>query len=210
MTKIDILSDPICPWCLIGYKFLDRALKQRTQNDFVIEWHPYMLNPKMASDGMERQKYLNSKFGSQKKAEIFYNEIRNTAFTNNIKINFSKIKRTPNTLDAHRLIHWAGPGKQERAVKLLFEEYFFNGNDISEKQILVEIAKKIDLDPEDCAQLLNSDEDKDNIYQRIKNASDRGVNGVPCFIVNNTYVLQGAQPTELWLKVIDEVLENID
>ena len=210
MTKIDILSDPICPWCLIGYKFLDRALKQRTQNDFVIEWHPYMLNPNMAPDGMERQKYLNSKFGSPKKAEIFYNEIRNTAFTNNIKINFSKIKRTPNTLDAHRLIHWAGPGKQERAVKLLFEEYFFNGNDISEKQILIEIAKKIDLNPKDFSQILNSDRDKDNIYQRIKNASDKGVNGVPCFIVNKTYVLQGAQPTELWLKVIDEILENID
>ncbi len=210
MTKIDILSDPICPWCLIGYKFLDRALKHRTQNDFIIEWHPYMLNPKMAPDGMERQKYLNYKFGSKKKAEIFYNEIRNTALNNNIKINFNKIKRTPNTLDAHRLIHWAGPEKQEIAVKLLFEEYFFNGNDISEKQILVEIAKKIDINPEDSAQLLNSDEDKDNIYRRIKNASDRGVNGVPCFIVNNTYVLQGAQPTELWLKVIDEVLENIN
>ena len=71
MTKIDILSDPICPWCLIGYKFLDRALKQRTQNDFVIEWHPYMLNPNMAPDGMERQKYLNSKFGSPKKQKYF-------------------------------------------------------------------------------------------------------------------------------------------
>lgn len=208
MTKIDILSDPICPWCLIGFKFLDRALKQRTQNDFVIEWHPYMLNPKMASDGMERQKYLNSKFGSQKKAEKIYNEIKNTALTNNIKINFSKIKRTPNTLDAHRLIHWAGPRQQKKAVNLLFEDYFINGNDISEKKILIDIAKKIGLNPDDFNQLLSSDEDKENIYQRIKNASDKGVNGVPCFIVNNTYVLQGAQPTELWLKVIEEVSGN--
>ena len=208
MTKIDILSDPICPWCLIGYKFLDRALKQRTQNDFVIEWHPYMLNPNMAPDGMERQKYLNSKFGSKKKAEKIYNEIRNTAFTNNIKINFGKIKRTPNTLDAHRLIHWAGPRQQKKAVNLLFEDYFINGNDISEKKILINIAKKIGLNPDDFNQLLSSDEDKENIYQRIKNASDKGVNGVPCFIVNNTYVLQGAQPTELWLKVIDEVSGN--
>ena len=75
---------------------------------------------------------------------------------------------------------------------------------------MIEIAKKIDLNPKDFVQLLNSDRDKDNIYQRIKNASDKGVNGVPCFIVNKTYVLQGAQPTELWLKVIDEVLESID
>jgi predicted DsbA family dithiol-disulfide isomerase len=167
-----------------------------------------MLNPKMASDGMERQKYLNSKFGSQKKAEKIYNEIKNTALTNNIKINFSKIKRTPNTLDAHRLIHWAGPRQQKKAVNLLFEDYFINGNDISEKKILIDIAKKIGLNPDDFNQLLSSDEDKENIYQRIKNASDKGVNGVPCFIVNNTYVLQGAQPTELWLKVIEEVSGN--
>ena len=75
---------------------------------------------------------------------------------------------------------------------------------------MIEIAKKINLNPKEFAQKLNSDRDKDNIYQRIKNASDKGVNGVPCFIVNKTYVLQGAQPTELWLKVIDEVSENID
>ena len=208
MTKIDLLSDPICPWCLIGYKFLDHALKQRPQNDFIIEWHPFMLNPKMPPGGMDRQKYLNLKFGSQKKAEIVYNEIKNTALTNNIKVNFSKIKRTPNTLDAHRLIHWAGPKNQEKTVNLLFEEYFINGNDISEKKILTDIAKKIDLNIEKFTRLLRSNKDKENIHKRIKNASYKGVAGVPCFIVNNTYVLRGAQPTELWLKVIDEVLEH--
>ena len=100
------------------------------------------------------------------------------------------------------------PKNQEKTVNLLFEEYFINGNDISEKKILTAIAKKIDLNIEKFTRLLRSNKDKDNIHKRIKNASYKGVAGVSCFIVNNTYVLRGAQPTVLWLKVIDEVLEH--
>ena len=205
MTKIDILSDPICPWCLIGKTFLDRALKARQNHNFKLEWHPYMLNPTMQLSGMNRKDYLTTKFGSKENAEKVYLNIKNTALEHKIQINFNDIKRTPNTLNAHRLIHWAGlEQKQNSAVDLLFSEYFVNGNDISNENILINIANKIEMKKENIAQSINSDEDLKNINDRIQNAGKKGVNGVPCFIIDNQYVLQGAQSTELWIQVIDE------
>ena len=209
MTKIDILSDPICPWCLIGKTFLDRALEARPNHNFKLEWHPYMLNPTMQSSGMNRTDYLTTKFGSKENAEKVYLNIKKTALEHKIQINFDDIKRTPNTLNAHRLIHWAGlEQKQNSAVDLLFSEYFVNGNDISNENILINIANKIEMNKENIGQSINSDEDLQNINARIQNAGEKGVNGVPCFIINNQYVLQGAQSTELWIKVIDEILNK--
>lgn len=206
MTKIDILSDPICPWCLIGKTFLDRALKARPKHNFKLEWHPYMLNPTMQLSGMSRKDYLTTKFGSKENAEKVYLNIKKTALEHKIQINFNDIKRTPNTLNAHRLIHWAGlEQKQNSAVDLLFSEYFVNGNDISNENILINIANKIEMNKENIAQSINSDEDLKNINDRIQNAGKKGVNGVPCFIIDNQYVLQGAQSTELWIQVIDEI-----
>ena len=206
MTKIDILSDPICPWCLIGKTFLDRALEARPNHNFKLEWHPYMLNPTMQSSGVNRTDYLTTKFGSKENAEKVYLNIKKTALEHKIQINFDDIKRTPNTLNAHRLIHWAGlEQKQNSAVDLLFSEYFVNGNDISNENILINIANKIKMNKENIGQSINSDEDLQNINARIQNAGEKGVNGVPCFIINNQYVLQGAQSTELWIKVIDEI-----
>ena len=209
MTKIDILSDPICPWCLIGNTFLDRALEARPNHNFKLEWHPYMLNPTMQSSGMNRTDYLTTKFGSKENAEKVYLNIKKTALEHKIQINFDDIKRTPNTLNAHRLIHWAGlEQKQNSAVDLLFSEYFVNGNDISNENILINIANKIEMNKENIGQSINSDEDLQNINARIQNAGEKGVNGVPCFIINNQYALQGAQSTELWIKVIDEILNK--
>ena len=209
MTKIDILSDPICPWCLIGKTFLDRALEARPNHNFKLEWHPYMLNPTMQLSGMNRKDYLTTKFGSKENAEKVYSNIKKTALDHKIQINFNDIKRTPNTLNAHRLIHWAGlEQKQNSAVDLLFSEYFVNGNDISNENILINIANKIEMNKENIGQSINSDEDLQNINARIQNAGEKGVNGVPCFIINNQYALQGAQSTELWIKVIDEILNK--
>ena len=209
MTKIDILSDPICPWCLIGKTFLDRALEARPNHNFKLEWHPYMLNPTMHLSGMNRKDYLTTKFGSKENAEKVYLNIKKTALEHKIQINFDDIKRTPNTLNAHRLIHWAGlEQKQNSAVDLLFSEYFVNGNDISNENILINIANKIEMNKENIGQSINSDEDLQNINARIQNAGEKGVNGVPCFIINNQYALQGAQSTELWIKVIDEILNK--
>jgi predicted DsbA family dithiol-disulfide isomerase len=194
---------------LIGKTFLDRALEIRPDNVFTLEWHPYMLNPQMPKNGIDREVYLVNKFGSKHHATEVYKKIIETAVTHNIEINFNKIKRTPNTLDAHRLIHWASlEEKQGEAINSLFYEYFVKGKDIGNTDVLSSIASNIGMNHKSFKHAIKTNKDVKSISDHIKNAITKGVTGVPCFIVNNQYVLQGAQSTELWLKVIDETADH--
>jgi predicted DsbA family dithiol-disulfide isomerase len=211
MTKLDIISDPICPWCYIGKARLDRALESRPGHSFEIEWHPFQLNPDMPPEGMDRREYLELKFGGKQGAVDFYGNIAKAAEDSGLKVNFDKIDRTPNTLDAHRVIHWSGlEGKQTRFVTALFKAFFVEGHDISKHDVLVDVAKSVGIDGEMIRKLLDQDVDKDGIRKRDKYACEKGVSGVPCFIVQDHYVVQGAQPPEMWAKVIDEIAAQID
>ncbi|MDA1285459.1 MAG: DsbA family oxidoreductase [Rhodobacterales bacterium] len=206
MTKIDIISDPICPWCYIGKAKLDRAFAARPEHEFEVEWHPFQLNPEMPPEGMDRRDYLEAKFGGRAGAIEVYTSIANAAEAAGLTVNFEKIGRTPNTVDAHRLIHWAGlEGVQSAVVNKLFNAYFVDGLDISDHQVLVEIAISSGIDGEMIAKLLAQDADQDGILKRDAYAREKGVRGVPCFIVDNHYVVQGAQDTDLWQRLIDEI-----
>jgi predicted DsbA family dithiol-disulfide isomerase len=206
MTKIDIVSDPICPWCYIGKSRLERALESRPAHDVVIAWHPFQLNPDMPPQGMDRREYLEAKFGGREGALKTYGQIANMAQADGLDIDFAAIKRTPNTLDAHRLIHWAGlEGVQNAIVERLFKAYFRQGLDISDPQVLADIAGAAGLDAAMITMLLQSDGDRDDIRARDRDARARGIQGVPCFIIDDHYVVNGAQPTEMWQKVIDEI-----
>ncbi|KCV83703.1 putative DSBA oxidoreductase [Actibacterium atlanticum] len=207
MIKLDILSDPICPWCYIGKTYLDRALAAHPDHPFTIEWHPFQLNPEMPEGGMERRAYLEAKFGGTQGALDAYRPIVERAEAEGMEIDFGAIQRTPNTLNAHRLIHWAGiEGRQTPVVSFLFEAYFKQGLDIGDKAVLIDIAKRAEMDSDLVQRLLDSDADVEDTRARDAHARQRGVTGVPCFIVHNQHVLPGAQPTELWEQVIDEVL----
>lgn len=207
MTRLDIISDPICPWCYIGHARLMRALETRPDHDFQIEWHPFQLNPDMPPEGMDRRDYLETKFGGKKGAIDFYDNIVKAAEDSGLNVNFDKIDRTPNTIDAHRVIHWAGvEGKQTPFVSALFKAFFQDGKDISKHDVLKDVAASVTIDPDMIGKLLAQDVDKEGIRARDKNAREKGVSGVPCFIVAGQYVVQGAQPPEMWTKVIDEVM----
>ena len=206
MTKLDIISDPICPWCYIGKTKLDRALEKHPEHDFIIEWHPFQLNPSMPSKGMDRREYLEAKFGGKEEAVRVYGDIANAAETAAVEINFESIQRTPSTLNAHRLLHWAAlEGKQNALVDRLFKAYFQKGQDISNHDVLVEIASSTGMNAELTRRLLKTDSDANDIQDRDAAARERGVSGVPCFVIGNHYVIQGAQDTELWEKVIIEL-----
>ena len=210
MIKLDILSDPICPWCYIGKANLDRALEARPDHALTIEWHPFQLNPDMPPEGMDRREYLETKFGGKENAVQVYARIAEAAEAAGLKIDFGGIGRTPNTIDAHRLIHWTGlEGRQTAAVSRLFKAYFEDGRDIGDRAVLLEIAEGIGLDREMIQRLLDSDADLDDIRARDAHARQRGVTGVPTFVLANQHVLPGAQPTELWLQVIDEIAEQL-
>ncbi|MGR3321304.1 MAG: DsbA family oxidoreductase [Pseudooceanicola sp.] len=204
-VKLDIISDPICPWCYIGKTQLDRALAERPDHPFVIEWHPFQLNPDMPREGMDRETYLRAKFGD--KADKVYAGIQAHADEQGVPANLAAITRTPNTIDAHRLIHWAGiEGKQGAVVDALFAANFVEGRDIGQHDVLADVADGAGLDASVILKLLQSDADEQLIRDRDAHSREMGVNAVPTFVVGQRHAVPGAQPAELWLKVIDEIL----
>lgn len=211
MVKLDILSDPICPWCLIGKTHLDRAMEQMPDHPFVVEWHPFQLNPDMPAGGMDRRDYLETKFGGRENAVKVYGQIAQHATEAGIEINFEGIQKTPNTLDAHRLIHWAGvEGRQTFVVAALFAAYFKEGRDIGDQEVLADIADSAGMDAAMVQRLLNSDADLTEIRARDAHSRKMGVSSVPTFIVASQHAVPGAQPPEMWLKVMAEVKDQLE
>ena len=209
MTTLDIISDPICPWCYIGKAKLDRALEAAPDHPFEIQWKPFQLNPDMPAEGMDRREYLEWKFGGREGAIKVYGEIAKTAEATGLDIAFEKIKRTPNTLNAHRLIRWAQvEEKQSAVVSQLFKRYFREGQDISDIDVLVDVATTVGMDGDLVRRLLDGDSDLAETIAEDKKAREMGVQGVPCFIIGASYAVQGAQNTDTWAGIIAEIAEK--
>ncbi len=211
MVKLDIISDPICPWCYIGKTQLDKALAEIPDHPFTIEWHPFQLNPDMPADGMDRREYLETKFGGKDGVLKSYGPVVDHAQKAGAELHLDKIEKTPNTLDAHRMIHWAGiEGKQTAMVSALFQAYFVDGKDISDIDTLVDIAQTLEMDADATRRLLTSDSDRTDISDRDKHSRKMGVQSVPTFIIANQHAVPGAQPADMWIKVIEEIKEQLD
>lgn len=207
--KLDIMSDPICPWCYIGKAHLDRALADHPGHPFAIEWHPFQLNPDMPAEGMDRRAYLEGKFGGKEGAVRAYAPVVEHAEAAGLKINFEAMERTPNTLNAHRLIHWAGiEGRQTAAVSALFQSYFVDTRDIGSTEVLADIADGLDMDAAVVSRLLASDADAQAIKDRDAHSRQMGISSVPTFIVAGKHAVPGAQPPELWARVISELTQS--
>jgi predicted DsbA family dithiol-disulfide isomerase len=211
-VKLDIMSDPICPWCFIGKTHLDKALAQVPDHPFDIEWHPFQLNPTMPATGMDRRDYLEHKFGGKEGAVKAYAPVLQHAEAAGLNINFEGIQRTPNTLDAHRLILWSrieSADMQGKVVDALFSAYFLEGRDISDHDTLGDIADSAGMDASVVMRLLGSDSDTQEIRDRDASARQMGINSVPTFIVAGQHAVPGSQPAELWIKVIGEIREQM-
>ncbi|MGV8951167.1 MAG: DsbA family oxidoreductase [Cypionkella sp.] len=207
MIRLDIFSDPVCPWCMIGKAHLDRALEAHPSHPFRIEWHPFQLNPDMPQGGMSRPQYLADKFGGPANAAKVYAQIEAAAQSVGIPIDFGAIPVIPNTLDAHRLIHWAGlEGRQTAAVSALFKAYWLESRDIGAAEVLADIAQSIGMDRAVTLRLLASDADADDISARDADARAKGVTAVPTFLIAQQYVVSGAQPPEVWGNIINELI----
>ena len=205
-VKLDILSDPICPWRYIGKTHLDRALAEEPDHPFVIEWLPFQLNPDTPAEGMDRRVYLETKFGGKDNAVRIYSQIADHAEKAGVAINFEAMQRTPNTVNAHRLIHWAGfEDKQSPVVDALFQAYFVEGKDIGDIDTLCDIAQSAGMDRAVVEKLLTGSSDVEDIQTRDAHSRKMGVNSVPTFILANQHVVPGAQPPELWKQVIADI-----
>ncbi|MCC5964830.1 MAG: DsbA family oxidoreductase [Natronohydrobacter sp.] len=206
MIPLEIYSDPICPWCYIGKARLDRALESRPDHPFEVRWHPFQLNPDMPQDGMDRAEYMALKFGDDQAVIAAHRPVIEAAEEAGLSLALPAITRTPNTLDAHRVIHWAGlEGRQSAMVSALFRAYFREGRDIGDRDTLLELARQSGLDQSLIARLLASDADRVLIREADRMARARGISGVPFFVIDGKYAVSGAQPVQVWQNVIDEL-----
>ena len=207
MIRLDIFSDPVCPWCMIGKANLDRALAAHPDHPFAIEWHPFQLNPEMPPEGASLAQYLERKFGSREKVVQMFVVLENAAQKAGVVMDFAKVTRLPNTLNAHRLIHWAGlEGRQTAMVSALFRAYWRDGRDIGDAGVLADLAGEAGMDAAAMQRLLATDADADDIAARDKDARRKGVTAVPTFLIAQQYVMSGAQPPQVWGQVIDELV----
>ncbi|MEW5421782.1 DsbA family oxidoreductase [Amorphus sp. 3PC139-8] len=192
--SVDVVSDVMCPWCFIGKRRLERAIAELPDIDVKVHWRPFQLDPTLPPEGKDRETYLEEKFGGPEEAEEIYDRIRETGREEGIPFAFEKIARSPNTIDAHRLLRWAAvEGVQEALVERLFSLYFLEGGDLTSHATLVTAAREAGLDPAVTEALLQSDADREAVEEEIAMAQKIGVTGVPCFIVDNRYAVLGAQ-----------------
>ncbi len=206
---LDILSDPICPWCYIGKAKLDAALRDAPPVPLDIHWRVYQLNPDMPRGGMGRADYLNRKFGGPEGARNVYGRIEQAVRDAGLPLDFGKIGRTPNTLDAHRLIRWARTtGRQEAVVDALFAAYFVQGVDIGDRDALIAIGGGQGMDEDLLRRLYAEDADRALLENEDALAREMGVTGVPCFVIDETYALVGAQETATWRAVLERLAKG--
>ena len=207
---VDVVSDVMCPWCYIGKRRLEDAL-ERSPHQIEIHWRPFQLDATLPAEGKDRQAYLAEKFGSAEQAGQIYKNVSDAGETEDIPFAFDKIEVSPNTLDAHRLIRWAGGSSaalQERIVEDLFQAYFIYGENIGDHNVLVRIAEDAGMDGVLVAGLLQDGADRELVQKEIELAQKMGVTGVPTFIIDNKYALVGAQPADQLVAAIDSIVSQ--
>lgn len=202
-VSLDVVSDVMCPWCYVGMRRLEKALDQLDDVQVDIQWRPYQLDQTIPRDGMDRQTYLENKFGGKARAHEIYARIEEAGQSEGIPFAFDKIEKSPNTLDSHRLIHWShAAGKQNALVEYLFRIFFEEGADLTQKETLIEAAEHVGMDGALVRELLDSDKDLEAVQAQVHHAQQIGVTGVPCFIADQKYGLMGAQDPKALVDMI--------
>ncbi|MCA3562551.1 MAG: DsbA family oxidoreductase [Aestuariivirga sp.] len=206
---IDVVSDVICPWCFLGKRRLDAALAALGM-DVLIRWRPYMLDPGIPQGGVDRQEYMLNKFGAEKLKTI-HDPLIEAGKELDIPYRFDLITRTPNTLDAHRLIRWAHTvDRQNDMVERLFMAYWSQGKDVGDRDVLAQCAGEAGINAQQIRELLDTAQDVEETKTEIQHATNIGVTGVPTFILAQSYALVGAQSPAVLVDAISRVAKEMD
>jgi len=196
-VRIDVVSDVVCPWCFIGKRRLEKAIALVPDIPVEVHWRPYFLNDWIPREGISREEYLTTKFGSPERYKGMAQRVSAAAAAEGLTYAMDKISRQPNTLDAHRLIRWAGGiGKSAKMKQRLMDLYFTEGADLTNHAVLVQAATDVGLDAEDIREALASDQDVAEVKQEAISAKEAGIEGVPCFIFGGKLAVSGAQAPE--------------
>jgi len=206
---IDVVSDIVCPWCYIGKRRLERALAMRPDVPVEVRWRPFFLNPWVPREGIGRDQYLETKFGSVEAYKSIAKRVEAAAAQEGLVYALDKIARQPNTIDAHRLIRWAHErGDPAKMKQRLMELYFRDGADLTDREVLVQAAREAGLDPDEVRRDLASERDVAEVEAEAARANQAGINGVPFFIFGNRIRVSGAQSPEILASAIDEARET--
>jgi len=204
----------VCPWCFIGKRNLEQALetwraKHRDQEPMV-RWHPFQLNPQLPASGVPRKQYLENKFGGPERAKEIYARVLAAGKRAGIDFAFDAIQVQPNTINAHRMLQFAAErGKQDEMAEVIFRRYFLEGADLSDTQTLADMAQQAGLNRDEAAAYLASDANSELIKEQDRRARAIGVEGVPFFIFNQRLALSGAQPPEVIVEAMEKALEEV-
>ncbi|TIX02233.1 MAG: DsbA family protein [Mesorhizobium sp.] len=205
---VDVVSDVVCPWCFIGQKRLDKAISAVGDIDVHVRWRPFQLDPTIPPEGKDRHEYMLAKFGSDERIREIHARIEPLGEAEDISFAFDAIKVAPNTLDAHRLIRWAGAAGeavQNRLVRRLFQLNFEEGANIGDHAVLVEAARDAGMDASVVETLLPTEADLEAVRTEIATASRMGITGVPCFLLEGKYAVMGAQDADTLADAIRQV-----
>ncbi|MFC7474978.1 DsbA family oxidoreductase [Dankookia sp. GCM10030260] len=204
---IEVVFDLVCPWCFLGIRRLRRMLRSRPDVAAELIWRPFLLNPDLAPQGVPRQEYLVRKFGGEERARRLHGTIAELGRAEGLDFRFDRIRRVPHSLDAHRLVRWAGRfGMADATVDAVFEAYFMDGVDIGDGAALAAIAGRLGLDAALARRFLATVAEVEAVHADNLRAHRLGINGVPCFVVAGRHAIAGAQEPEVLERLLDVAL----
>lgn len=201
---IEVVFDFVCPWCYLGVKRLSFLLARRPELNVELSWRPFLLNPDMPRAGMARADYMIRKFGAEDRARRLYASIAELGAAEGIEFNFSVIRRTPSSVDAHRLVREAARhGVADQLVARIFAAHFVEGLDIGNHAVLAVLAGQVGMDVSAVERFLNASEGSEFVHAENLHAHRLGINGVPCFLIDGEHAIAGAQEGEVLERLID-------
>ncbi len=205
--RVDVIADLICPWCYLGKRRLDDALSA-VHGPSLVSWYPFQINPAMPSSGMSLDEYLDKRFGSAEKLQPAMDEITRMGKTAGINFNFDKLKRVPNTLDAHRLMKLAETEEISTSdlAENILRGFFESGLDIADRDVLIDIGSDSGLSPTEITEMLDNDLSRRVVLSQEAQVRQSGVTGVPDFLINKRLFAIGAQSTESLVNIFDRAM----
>ncbi|WP_339691853.1 DsbA family oxidoreductase [uncultured Parasphingorhabdus sp.] len=209
VITVDIVSDVVCPWCIIGYKKLEKAMQQfEGKARFELAWHAFELNPSMPPEGQDISEHMAQKYGATpEQSKANRERLRNAGSELDFEFSYGDNMRMVNTFDAHRLLHWAGEAGKQTALKLaLFKAHFTDGKNVSDHETLVSVAASVGLDEKRARDLLSTNLYADEVRATEAEWQDRFITGVPAFIFNKKFMVPGAQEADVFANIIENKL----
>jgi predicted DsbA family dithiol-disulfide isomerase len=204
--KIDVYADVVCPWCYVGQKRLEEALRSRPDLEVEKRWRPFQLRPEMPAGGVPWRPFALEKFGGEANMRRAFAHVAAAGEPDGVRFDFDRVATAPNTVDAHRLIlHAARRGREWPMADALFRGYFAEGRDLNDAEALAAMAADAGLDPDEVRSYLAGDSGAQDVWESQQVAAGLGIDGVPFYVIDDRYAVSGGQPASVWLRTLEAI-----